>query len=74
MFAEDFKSLLRPTAPDDIYELMFISIDATGVDMRIRIGSEYSVERVSFGEHVNDEAGAIARVRAVLQAMKSANK
>jgi hypothetical protein len=67
MFAEEFKSLLRPTAPDEIHELIFISIDANGVDMRIRMGSEYSVERVSFGERVEDERGAIARVRTVLQ-------
>jgi len=74
MFAEDFKTLLRPTAPDEIHELMFISIDANGVDMRIRIGSEYSVERVSFGEIVTDEAGAIARVRIVLNAVGLGNK
>lgn len=62
MFAEDFKSLLRPTAADEIHELMFVSIDANGVDMRIRLGSDYSVERVSFGEPVTDESGAIAQV------------
>ncbi|KAF5830618.1 hypothetical protein DUNSADRAFT_14265 [Dunaliella salina] len=69
MFAEDFKAMLRVTASDEIHELMFISIDGMGVDMRIRIGPEYSVERVSFGERVNDEIGAISRVRAVLQAV-----
>lgn len=66
MFADEFKSLLRPSAPGEIHELMFISIDANGVDIRIRMGLEYSVERVSFGEAVNDESGAIARVRSVL--------
>jgi len=36
MFAEEFKAMLRPNAADEIHELAFISIDANGVDLRIR--------------------------------------
>lgn len=32
----------------------------------LRIGAEYSVERVSFGERVEEESGAIACVRSLL--------
>lgn len=66
MFAHEFKTMLSASSPEDVTELTFISIDAYGIDMRIRMGAEYSVERLSFGEKVEDEAGAIAGVRAVL--------
>ncbi|PNH11675.1 hypothetical protein TSOC_001474 [Tetrabaena socialis] len=34
-------------------ELMFISIDAAGVDIRVRTGPEFSVERIGFSEKPN---------------------
>lgn len=33
-------------------DLTFISIDATGVDIRVRHGSEFSVERIGFSKKV----------------------
>ena len=71
MFANDFKSVLSAATPEDVNELTFISIDANGVDMRIRMGSEYSVERLTFGgQRVEEESGAIAGVRDVLQRLQ----
>lgn len=49
MFAADLRKTLG-TKDRTVDELFFISIDATGVDIRVRTGSEFSVERIGF-EH-----------------------
>ena len=48
---EQFAPVLRAklgTAARPLDELMFISIDASGVDIRARTGPEFSVERIGF--------------------------
>lgn len=51
MFADQLRPLIVAD-PSSIEELVFISIDATGVDVRIRVGAEFNVERVNFGTKV----------------------
>ncbi|GLC37779.1 hypothetical protein PLESTB_001476000 [Pleodorina starrii] len=47
-------------------ELVFISIDASGVDMRVRTGSEFSVERIGFPEKVSTPAQVKVAMRQVV--------
>ncbi len=51
-FAPDLRTKLSCGAPRPLDELLFISIDATGVDIRVRTGQEFSVERIGFGQKV----------------------
>jgi len=53
-----------------ISELVFISIDANGVDVRVRVGPEFHVERVNFGRKVNSAAEAVEALTQVLAAHK----
>ncbi len=64
------KVLIKPTLKNpqaEIEEVVFISIDASGVDVRIRVGSEFNVERISFGERVTSAAAAKDALRRLLQ-------
>lgn len=45
----------------------FISIDASGADVRVRLGSEFNVERLGFDQKVNNLEEAITAVRHVLE-------
>lgn len=47
---------------------MLISIDALGADVRVRHGSEFAVERMSFDRRVGTVEEAHAAVRAALAA------
>ncbi|GIL70996.1 hypothetical protein Vretimale_4078 [Volvox reticuliferus] len=47
-------------------ELMFISIDASGVDIRVRTGPEFSVERIGFAEKVTNLNQVMAAMRQVV--------
>lgn len=64
MFTQDLKRLVSPH--QDVDELIFISIDATGVDIRVRTGSEFNVERIGFGTKVHTLEEAIAAVQKVV--------
>ncbi|KAG2499004.1 hypothetical protein HYH03_003190 [Edaphochlamys debaryana] len=48
-------------------ELVFISIDASGVDMRVRCGHEFSVERIGFADRVTNEEEAVAAMQRVAE-------
>jgi hypothetical protein len=49
-----------------IDDAAFISIDALGTDVRVRHGSDFSVERIGFDQRVHTLDAAIAAVRASL--------
>eukprot|EP00879_Flechtneria_rotunda_P001961 GHRR01002135.1.p1 GENE.GHRR01002135.1~~GHRR01002135.1.p1 ORF type:complete len:357 (+),score=104.85 GHRR01002135.1:240-1310(+) len=63
-FFHDLKQYLSPhTSLDDA---SFISIDATGADVRVRYGSDFNVERLGFDHKVNTLEEAIQAVKQVL--------
>lgn len=64
-FSHDLKQYLSPHIPLD--DASFISIDASGADVRVRLGSDFNVERLGFESKVNDLDEAIKAVRQVLQ-------
>ncbi len=49
-----------------IEDAAFISIDATGADVRVRHGSDFNVERISFDVKVTNLDEAIGAVKRVL--------
>ncbi|KAL6762343.1 hypothetical protein V8C86DRAFT_2520386 [Haematococcus lacustris] len=55
---QELKQFISPSPTHPIDELLFISIDAGGVDVRVRCGSDFNVERISFGckVHTLEEA------------------
>jgi len=68
-FADTLKARLHTKRQDKpIDELIFISIDATGVDVRIRSGAEFNVERINFGCRVSTVTDAVAALTTVLGA------
>jgi hypothetical protein len=64
-FSQDLKQYLSPHFSLD--DASFISIDATGADVRVRLGSEFNVERLGFESKVHSLDEAIAAVKTVLQ-------
>eukprot|EP00882_Tetradesmus_deserticola_P005407 GHRQ01005690.1.p1 GENE.GHRQ01005690.1~~GHRQ01005690.1.p1 ORF type:complete len:360 (+),score=162.69 GHRQ01005690.1:446-1525(+) len=64
-FSQDLKQYLSPHFSLD--DASFISIDATGADVRVRLGSEFNVERLGFQSKVHSLDEAIQAVKAVLQ-------
>lgn len=64
-FSQDLKQYLSPHFSLD--DASFISIDATGADVRVRLGSEFNVERLGFADKVHSLDEAIAAVKGVLQ-------
>ena len=62
-FATELREHLLPHVPLD--DAAFISIDASGADVRVRHGSDFNVERIGFDARVEDLAGAIEAVRGV---------
>lgn len=53
LYADEMRTLLAVRgAPAD--DAMFISIDSNGADVRVRHGSEFTVERIGFDVKVND--------------------
>jgi hypothetical protein len=58
------KKYLDPHLPLD--DAAFISIDATGADVRVRYGSDFNVERIGFNQRVHTLDDALSAVRTVL--------
>ncbi|KAG2499020.1 hypothetical protein HYH03_003205 [Edaphochlamys debaryana] len=54
-------------------ELVFISIDASGVDMRVRCGHEFSVERIGFADRVANVTQVMAAMRQVVTDVSRSN-
>ncbi|GIL46845.1 hypothetical protein Vafri_3722 [Volvox africanus] len=54
-------------------ELMFISIDASGVDIRVRTGPEFSVERIGFMEKVTNLNQVMTAMRQVVMDVSKAS-
>jgi hypothetical protein len=63
-FSAELKTYLSPHFSLD--DASFISIDATGADVRVRLGGEFNVERLGFDTRVHNLDEAIAAVREVL--------
>jgi hypothetical protein len=63
-FHKDLKEHLSPGMSVD--DATFISIDATGADVRVRNGHDFSVERIGFDARVQNVDEAIAAVQGVL--------
>ncbi len=53
-------------------EVLFISIDASGVDVRLRMGAEFCVERINFGSKVSSAAQAMEQLRKAINNSKPA--
>lgn len=64
-FSQDLKQYLSPHFSLD--DASFISIDASGADVRVRLGSEFNVERLGFESKVNTLDEAIKAVKEVLR-------
>ena len=73
MFEADLEKLVVFSEPK-VDELTFISIDASGADIRVRAGSEFSVERITFGSKVHNKKEAIEAVRMIIAGRKSAGR
>jgi len=63
-FAGELKKYLDPHLPTD--DAAFISIDASGADVRVRFGSEFNVERIGFTSKVHNTKEAVAAVKEIL--------
>ena len=63
-FSDQLREYLSPHFSLD--DASFISIDATGADVRVRLGNEFNVERLGFDDKVNNLEDAITAVRHVL--------
>jgi hypothetical protein len=63
-FSGSLREYLSPHFSLD--DASFISIDATGADVRVRLGNEFNVERLGFDQKVNNLEEAITAVRHVL--------
>jgi hypothetical protein len=64
-FSPQLREYLSPHFSLD--DASFISIDASGADVRVRLGSEFNVERLGFDHKVNNLEEAITAVRHVLE-------
>ncbi|GFR43747.1 hypothetical protein Agub_g4859, partial [Astrephomene gubernaculifera] len=67
---EQFAPVLRSQlgcGGKSVDELVFISIDALGVDIRVRTGQEFSVERIGFVERVVNLNQVTAAMRKVVE-------
>lgn len=64
-FSGDLREYLSPHFSLD--DASFISIDATGADVRVRLGNEFNVERLGFNGRVGNLEEAIVAVREVLR-------
>ncbi|KAG2453613.1 hypothetical protein HYH02_001829 [Chlamydomonas schloesseri] len=72
---EQFAPVLRAklgTVARPLDELMFISIDASGVDIRVRTGPEFSVERIGFPIKVTNLTQVMNAMRQVVTDMSKA--
>lgn len=63
-FSQDLREYLSPHFSLD--DASFISIDATGADVRVRLGNEFNVERLGFDGRVSTLQEAITAVEHVL--------
>lgn len=63
-FSSELREYLSPHFSLD--DASFISIDATGADVRVRLGNEFNVERLGFETKVSNVDEAIVAVRQVL--------
>lgn len=73
MFQSDMKQILTPKglSTGTVDDAQIISIDARGVDVRVRIDAEYRVERVGFDAHVHTFEEAEAVIRRAVGTMKA---
>jgi len=69
LFSRDLVKLISPSLPQPVDELIFISIDASGADVRVRMGSEFSVERLGFSSKVHNVEEAIEAVKVAMAAL-----
>eukprot|EP00798_Chlamydomonas_sp_ICE-L_P027540 gene27540-8794_t len=67
-YAVDLPKLIHSTRPAD--ELTFISIDASGCDIRVRHGTEFTVGRLAFDSKVHNKREAMEAVEARLLAVQ----
>lgn len=53
MFSADLMGLMSLETGERVTEVLFISIDASGADIRVRTSQEFSVQRIGFKERVS---------------------
>ncbi|CAI5496388.1 unnamed protein product [Closterium sp. Naga37s-1] len=65
----DLKRQLASILPQPVDDALFISIDGKGVDIRVRHGAKFNVQRLSFSasSEVRDTEEAVAALHEVLQ-------
>lgn len=65
------KLMCRKLRPH-VDEAILISIDKLGADVRVRVGSDYSVERIGWQHHVQNQADAIKELEGLISLNGSA--
>eukprot|EP00798_Chlamydomonas_sp_ICE-L_P010491 gene10491-8457_t len=68
-YACDLPKMIHTIRPAD--EMNFISIDAHGCDVRVRHGSEFTVERLGFGTKVHNKREAMEAVEIRIREARS---
>lgn len=65
-FAEELRLALARPGGSPADDAAIISIDSLGADIRLRIGGEYSVERIGFNDRVRTETDAHAALKLLI--------
>jgi hypothetical protein len=67
-FAHELRLLVAPDQDSQgVDELMLISIDGSGADMRIQCGSEFNIERLTWPFKVHNVDEAVSALRTLVQ-------
>ncbi|KAG1662328.1 hypothetical protein FOA52_011486 [Chlamydomonas sp. UWO 241] len=70
-FQADLTTLMTAAVGRTVTEVMFISIDANGADLRLRCAQEFNVERLAFGHKVTTLDEAMVGVKSAVAVMKA---
>eukprot|EP00891_Asterochloris_glomerata_P005521 jgi/Astpho2/5521/Aster-02785 len=73
-FSEELRSLLSHPQRALVDDAVLISIDKLGADVRVRSGSDYSVERLGWENHVHTLEEATAEMQSILKTDKLKHK
>ncbi|KAL3161142.1 hypothetical protein ABBQ38_009517 [Trebouxia sp. C0009 RCD-2024] len=65
-FEGSLKKLLCRKLRPHVDEAILISIDKLGADVRVRVGSDYSVERIGWQKHVHTQAEAMQEMEELI--------
>ena len=69
-FSADLIGLMSMKTGERVSEVLFISIDASGADIRVRTANEFNVQRIGFPGKVHTLAEVMEGLRNVVAKMK----